>query len=75
MDSLLLHHWHHLPRDEIETLLETYGAKGLDTFEVAHRQAHFGPNRLTLKKGHSPLVLFLLQFTTSRSSTFSRQRP
>ena len=31
-------------------------------FEVAHRQTHFGPNRLTLKKGKSPLVLFLLQF-------------
>ena len=31
-------------------------------FEVTHRQAHFGPNCLTLKKGKSPLVLFLLQF-------------
>jgi len=61
MDSLLSRHWHHLPCDEIESLLETDSEKGLDTFAVAHRQAHFGPNRLTLKKGHSPLVLFLLQ--------------
>ena len=62
MDTLLSKHWHHLPRDEIATLLESDGAKGLDVFEVAHRQTHFGPNRLTLKKGKSPLVLFLLQF-------------
>ena len=62
MDTLLSRHWHHLPHDEIATLLESDGAKGLDTFEVAHRQTHFGPNRLTLKKGKSPLVLFLLQF-------------
>lgn len=62
MDTLLSRHWHHLPRDEVKTLLESDSAKGLDVFEVAHRQTHFGPNRLTLKKGKSPLVLFLLQF-------------
>ncbi|MGB5539285.1 MAG: cation-transporting P-type ATPase [Gammaproteobacteria bacterium] len=62
MDTLLSRHWHHLPLDEIETLLESEGSKGLDTFEVARRQAHYGPNRLTLKKGKSPLILFLLQF-------------
>jgi len=43
-------------------LLESDGAKGLDTFEVTRRQTHFGLNRLTLKKGKGPLVLFLLQF-------------
>jgi cation-transporting ATPase F len=62
MDTLLSRHWHHLPREEIIELLESDGASGLDMFEVAHRQAHFGPNRLTLKKGKSPLLLFLLQF-------------
>jgi len=62
MDTLLSRHWHHLPREEVETLLESDGTKGLDIFEVAHRKTHFGPNRLTLKKGKSPLVLFLLQF-------------
>jgi Ca2+-transporting ATPase len=62
MDTLLAKHWHHLPREEIATLLESDAARGLDTFEVAHRQTHCGPNRLTLKKGKSPLVLFLLQF-------------
>ena len=62
MDTLLSRHWHHLPRDEVATLLESDAAKGLDIFEVAHRQKHFGPNRLALKKGQNPLVLFLLQF-------------
>jgi cation-transporting P-type ATPase F len=62
MDTLLSRHWHHLPRNEIATLLESDSTKGLDIFEVAHRQTHFGPNRLTLKKGKNPFVLFLLQF-------------
>ena len=62
MDTLLSKHWHHLPQDEIATLLESDAVKGLDTFEVADRQAQYGANRLTLKKGKSPLVLFLLQF-------------
>jgi cation-transporting P-type ATPase F len=29
---------------------------------VAHRQAHFGPNRLMLKKDKSTLILFMSQF-------------
>ncbi len=62
MDTLLAKHWHHLPREEIATLLESDGTRGLDTFEVAHRQANYGPNRLTVAKGKGPLVLFLLQF-------------
>ncbi len=62
MDALLSKHWHHLPEDEVAALLEADGAKGLDTFEVAHRQSQFGANRLTQKKGRSPVVLFLLQF-------------
>lgn len=62
MDTLLSRHWHHLPSDEVATLLESNDSKGLDTFEVTHRKARFGPNSLTLKKGKSPLLLFLLQF-------------
>ena len=62
MDTLFSRHWHHLPRDEVATLLESDGTRGLDTFELAHRQAEFGPNRLTPQKGTNPLVLFLLQF-------------
>lgn len=62
MDGLLKEHWHHLPCVEIATLLESDANKGLDTFEVAHRQKSFGPNRLTPQKGKSPFVMFLLQF-------------
>ncbi len=62
MDNLLARHWHHLPSDEITTLLESDADKGLDTFEVSHRQTAFGQNRLTTKKGKSPFVMFLLQF-------------
>jgi len=62
MKTLLSRHWHHLPQDEVATLLESDVSKGLDMLEVASRQTHFGPNHLTLKKGTHPLVLFLLQF-------------
>jgi len=31
-------------------------------FEVAHRQAHFGPNRLMPTKDKSTLILFMAQF-------------
>ncbi len=62
MDTLLSRHWHNLPQAEVVTLLESDGAKGLDKSEVTNRQTNFGPNRLTPKKGKSPLVLFLLQF-------------
>lgn len=62
MQTLLGKHWHHLPAEETLILLESDPQKGLDTFEVQHRQAHFGPNVLTPKKGKSPLLRFLLQF-------------
>ncbi|MBU2477760.1 MAG: cation-transporting P-type ATPase, partial [Gammaproteobacteria bacterium] len=62
MENLLSRHWHHLTQDEIEEILESDARKGLDAFEVGHRQKNFGPNSLTQKKGKGPLVLFLLQF-------------
>ncbi len=62
MNSLLGKHWHHLPADEVLDLLDTNIEKGLDVFEVKHRQQRFGLNMLTPKKSQSPLVRFLLQF-------------
>lgn len=62
MDTLLSKHWHHLPPEEVVILLESYGTKGLDTFELEHRHAHFVPNRLTTIKGKGPLALLFLQF-------------
>jgi Ca2+-transporting ATPase len=62
MFTLLNHHWHHLPAPEVASLLETDPEKGLDLFEVKHRQKHFGQNQLTPPKGISPWMRFLLQF-------------
>jgi magnesium-transporting ATPase (P-type) len=55
-------HWHHLPPDEVSVLLESDVTQGLEPLEITRRQEHFGFNRITPKKGKSPLVLFLLQF-------------
>jgi len=62
MDTILQNHWHHLPAIQSLELLESDPQLGLDTFAVRHRQKHFGPNKLTPRKGKSPLVKFLLQF-------------
>lgn len=62
MQTLLGKHWHHLPAGEVQALLDVDIAHGLDIFEVQHRQARFGLNALTPRKGKSPLVRFLLQF-------------
>ena len=62
MPAILEHHWHHLPLPEVLSLLETNETRGLDTFDIVHRQEQFGPNVLTPQKGKSPLLLFFLQF-------------
>ena len=62
MQTLLAKHWHHLPIDEVVAVLETDLDRGLDLFDIKHRQERFGPNVLTARKGKSPLVRFLLQF-------------
>jgi Ca2+-transporting ATPase len=54
--------WHHVPHDEVLTLLETDAAKGLDVFAVRHRQEHYGPNVITPQRRHGPFVRFFLQF-------------
>jgi cation-transporting ATPase F len=62
MQSLLGKHWHHLSIEETMDLLESNIQRGLDLFEVRHRQERFGLNVLIPKKGKSPLIRFLLQF-------------
>jgi len=62
MQTLLGKHWHHLPTEEVVQLLDSNGQVGLDTFEVKHRQEHFGRNVLTPRRGKSPLMRFLHQF-------------
>lgn len=62
MSKTLGTHWHHLPIEEVLDLLDTDTNKGLDVFEIKHRQERFGFNVLTPKKGTSPFVRFMLQF-------------
>jgi len=62
LDHLLGRHWHHLPSGEVIELLETNAEAGLDRFAVQRRQAEFGANQLTPRKGRSPWMRFLLQF-------------
>lgn len=62
MERFIGKHWHHLPEDEVQDLLDSNLEKGLDVFETKHRQERFGPNVLTQRKGRGPFVLFLLQF-------------
>ncbi len=51
MQTLLGKHWHHLPVPDVLELLESNLEKGLDIFEVQHRQGRFGPNVLTPRRG------------------------
>ena len=62
MQTLLSHHWHHLPVGEVLELLEIDAQEGLDVFEIGHRQERFGPNALTPRKRKSALLRFLEQF-------------
>ena len=62
LENLLEKHWHHLSLNEVLRLLATDGERGLDEFDVAHRQKQFGTNKLTPQQGTHPVLLFLLQF-------------
>ncbi|HXE96298.1 MAG TPA: cation-transporting P-type ATPase, partial [Dongiaceae bacterium] len=54
--------WHHLQEAELLEQFETSPEKGLYGQEVERRREQFGFNRITRKKGTSPLLLFLRQF-------------
>ncbi|SFG08920.1 HAD-IC family P-type ATPase [Neptunomonas qingdaonensis] len=62
MDTLDVKNWHQMSADEVVGCVQTDTLKGLDACDVEQRQQAQGLNRLTIKKGKSPLVLFLLQF-------------
>jgi len=62
MQSIIEQHCHHLPAEEVAEVLGTDIEKGLDVFETSARRQRFGPNVITHRKGHGPLVRFLLQF-------------
>jgi cation-transporting ATPase F len=54
--------WHHLDTADVATRLETDARAGLTADEVARRQDRHGANVLSARRGHGPLVRFLLQF-------------
>lgn len=62
METIIGKHWHHMAEAEALDLLGTSTDKGLDIFEVEHRQKRFGPNHLTAKAGKSAFTRFMLQF-------------
>lgn len=62
LETLLEQHWHHLSLSEVLTLLKTDAERGLDDFEVSHRQKQFGLNSLSLQRATSAILLFFLQF-------------
>jgi Ca2+-transporting ATPase len=62
MQTLIGRHWHHLPAAEAVTLLDSNLERGLDQFELQHRQEHFGRNELTPRRRKSAFVRFLQQF-------------
>ncbi|TCS61367.1 cation-transporting P-type ATPase [Varunaivibrio sulfuroxidans] len=62
MDTTTPKNWHHLTETEAAALLETDSAKGLDLADVKRRQSRFGANKIKVRKGKPPLLIFLLQF-------------
>ena len=62
MHTILSHHWHQLSTTDTLELLDVDPDRGLDRFEIGHRQERFGRNVITAQGKQSPLVLFLLQF-------------
>lgn len=54
--------WHQFPAEEVLRLLEVDVATGLPGAEVKRRQAKFGPNRVTSRRGTPEWVRFVQQF-------------
>lgn len=56
------HKWHNSEAQEVVQFLSTHLEKGLTAEEVARRQAQYGLNELTGKKGKPWWIKFLLQY-------------
>lgn len=56
------HAWHHMDGTQAIATLQSHADTGLDDVEVIRRRQQYGPNVLTPRHGHGPLVRFLLQF-------------
>ncbi|MCC5850723.1 MAG: HAD-IC family P-type ATPase [Verrucomicrobia bacterium] len=55
-------HWYGLDRDRVVGLLDLKPECGLTNEEAKFRLEKHGPNELVVKKGRSPLIMFLIQF-------------
>jgi magnesium-transporting ATPase (P-type) len=73
METILCKHWHHCSAEELATLLETSMDRGLDSFEVKHRQVRFGINALTIRKRKSPFKQFLLAGSLRHQRTYNKK--
>ena len=62
MEKIVQENWHNLSQEEIVEKLHVKQDYGLELSEVEERKKKFGLNKLTEKKGHGPVVRFLLQF-------------
>jgi Ca2+-transporting ATPase len=56
-----LNHWHHLGSEEVVQMLGS-SRRGLNSEEAKERLAKDGPNKLSQKKGDSPLKILIRQF-------------
>jgi len=54
--------WHLRQIDDVARELETDLKEGLAASEIKSRQERYGPNAVTARRGHGPLLRFLLQF-------------
>ncbi|OAI04365.1 cation-transporting P-type ATPase [Methylomonas methanica] len=54
--------WHHLSPEALQTRLQVDIQQGLSETEAQRRLGQYGPNRLTPRRGKSPLRLLLEQF-------------
>jgi Ca2+-transporting ATPase len=62
MDSAAEKYFHQLPPEKVVSILGSDFDVGLTPAEVQQRQAKFGPNAISTRAGHGPLVRFLLHF-------------
>lgn len=54
--------WHHMSAQQVAAELKSQPDRGLGEPEVLLRREQYGRNVLTARKGHGPMVRFLLQF-------------
>jgi len=54
--------WHALSAGDLYARLTVLPDQGLSPSEAGERRARYGPNRIPVKKGKGPVILFLLQF-------------